>query len=50
MTIPLNELNQIYLLDFIKLTNIHFGIKTKEETKEPRMATQSDIDRMMGRR
>lgn len=50
MTIPLNELNQIYLLDFIKLTNIHFGISDKKETNKPRKATQADIDKMMGRR
>lgn len=49
MNISLDELNRIHLLGFIKLTNIHFGIRNKKTANKPRMATQSDIDRMMGR-
>lgn len=45
------ELNQTHLLDFIKSTKIHFGVKSfKNKRNKPRKATQADIDKMMGRR
>jgi hypothetical protein len=51
MGYSLKELNQTYLLDFIKLTKIHFGISPGEnQSDKPRKATQADIDKMMGRR
>lgn len=50
MGCSLEELNEIYLLDFIKLTKIHFGITTENQVNKPRKATQKDIDIMMGRR
>jgi hypothetical protein len=51
MGYSLKELNQTFLLDFIELTKIHFGLnkETKQSTKT-RKATQADIDKMMGRR
>jgi len=51
MGYSLKELNQTFLLDFIELTKIHFGVTSENnQVNKPRKATQSDIDKMMGRR
>jgi hypothetical protein len=49
MGYSMKELNQIHLLDFLKITKIHFGISNGENVKKPEVkpANQNNINSLL---